>query len=188
MNPEIGDMLALDPSIRSAGASLFRSGRLIACSRIRTPLDDASEVCNGVRCLRMAHAVAQWVMAHDAEPRTLVFEWPQIYQRGAGRTKGDPNDLPGLAGVGMGLAGILAVALAPRNVALELRTFTPAEWKGQLPKEAAAHHIRAVLAPSEVAIVPEQHDAIDSAGIGLHALGRLRLTGPKRTRVFPGAT
>lgn len=185
---DVGDLIAVDPSIRSAGVSLFRNGTLIKCARIRTPLADADKVCTGVRCLRMGHAIASWLTeVHDVMPRTLAFEWPQIYQRGGGRTAGDPNDLPGLAGVGMALAGALSVAIAPRNVGLELVTFTPADWKGQLPKDAAAHHVKAALTDIERTALVDQHDALDSVGIGLHALGRLHLKSNRR-RVFPGAT
>lgn len=133
----------------------------------------------GARCLAMARRVLTCCNAGVTE---LAFEWPQVY-RGA-KSKGDPNDLPGLAGVGMAVAGMLP--------GLELvRSPTPAQWSGQLPKSTTGdpwasprgQRVRSRLSPAELGLVQAQHDAIDAVAIGLWALGRLA---PRR--VFPGAT
>ncbi len=167
---------------------MFRGSRLFACGNVKIPTDAASD---GERCQRAALAILQWISGVNAKPTRLAFEWPQIYQRKRGKTKGDPNDLPGLAGVGMALAGMLEIIIRirdPRNgVELGLTTFKPGEWKGQQKKAVTAHHIRAALDPAELRLLPDQHDAIDAAGIGLTAEGRLRLMSAHR-RVFPGAT
>lgn len=181
-----GDLLALDPSISSAGAALFRSGELISAKRIQRKRDGADI---GQRCLAMAQDIAAW--AHDvrADPRCYAFEWPQIYT--AVKSEGDPNDLIGLAGVGSALAGILWASAAARNIVIELATPTPAEWAGQLPKSKTGDpwasprgaRIASRLSPHERARVPAQHDILDAVAIGLWALGRF-----DRIRVLPGAT
>jgi len=181
-----GDLLAIDPSLTSVGAALYRGGVLIAAHRIRMPVGNRPI---GARCLRMAQEILSWAIGCHAEPRTLALEWPQVYK--AARSKGSPNDLIGLAGVGMAVAGALAVAVAQRNITLEVVTPTPAEWIGQLPKSTKAStagtspraiFILGKLTDEESILVPTQHDVIDSVGIGLWALDRLV---PKR--VFAGA-
>lgn len=206
----IGQLLAVDPSVNSVGASLFTNGVLTACARIKSHVD--TKLGHGIRCLGMAAQVRMWCVEHGANPSHIVFEWPQIYR--AAKSKGDPNDLPALAGVGMAVVALLAGGALQAIV-----TPTPAEWIGQCPKVcprckggrvAAAvtrvagkrvararncetchgskwetprgRRIRGCLTAAEVLLVPDQHDAIDSVGIGLYGLERLKLT-----QVFPGA-
>lgn len=190
-------LLALDPSIRSAGAALLRCARvecasasapiretweLVACARVTLRSADT----RGARCLAMAHQVVDWVGSVGyGPPDRLAFEWPQIYR--TGRTKADPNDLPALAGVGCAVAGILSAARA----GLAVLAPTPAEWSGQVPKATTGdpwdsprgHRVASRLSAAERAVVPAQHDALDAAAIGLWAVGRF-----DRRRVFPGAT
>lgn len=184
-DPRIGETLAVDPSIRSAGVALFRGGVLVAADRIRVPDDGAL----GERCLRMGHAICAWaVVQQRACPQTLVIEWPQIYT--SDKSEGDPNDLPGLAGVAMATAGALSVAVSGRlPEPMGLIQFLPAEWAGQLPKSKTRKkaspreaRIRSRLSAAESALLPAQHDAVDAVGIGLAALGRFQ-----RLRVFAGA-
>lgn len=132
----------------------------------------------------MALAITDWMLREGFTPDTVAFEWPQIYQRHGSKSKGDPNDLPGLAGVGMAVAGLLGVEPYP----VDVRTFVASEWKGQLPKHVCEHHIKRTLTASESKILPlfSQHDTIDAIGIGLHALGRMALS-TSRHRVLPGA-
>ena len=111
----------------------------------------------------------------------LVIEWPQVYR--AGKSKGDPADLLPLVGVGMCLAGLLHPGA--------IKSPTPAEWIGQLPKSttgdpwasARGQRIGSRLSDVERGRVVPSHDAVDAVGIGLYCLGRL-----ERRRVFPGAT
>ena len=97
-------LLAVDPSIRSTGVALFRSGDLISADVIKASDAKASTADIGMRTLRMAQEVVAWVGGCDAAPGTLVGEYPQIYT--TDKSKGDPNDLLALAGVGP----ILAIA------------------------------------------------------------------------------
>jgi hypothetical protein len=182
MNPNPDAVLAVDPSIRSSGVAVFRFGRLAASTVIKLRATDDSVI---VRCLDMADTIAGW-SACVAERVLLVVEWPQWYR--AAKSKGDPNDLAGLAGVSGALAGILAMRLG----GLEAHGYTPAQWAGQLPKSKTvrgaktsprAVRILSRLSPDERACVDERsHDAIDAIGLGLYHLGRLE---PRR--VYPGA-
>lgn len=180
-----GDLVALDPSLVSPGIALFRGGSLYAAKRIRISVD----AFPGARALHVAHEVCAWLHACGAAPRWLVYEWPQVYR--AAKSKGDPNDLIGLAAVGGSLAGALAIAAGARNESLGVYSPTPAEWIGQLPKTTRgdatlsprAGLILRSLSVAERAEVPAQHDAIDAVGLGLWALGRLNIT-----RVFHGAS
>lgn len=171
-------LLAIDPSVRSPGAALFWQYRLRAAGRVRLNAR-ATGVPDGAWWLDVARMIIKWAEAHGAgvlDPiRTVVFERPQIYR--AFKSKGDPNDLIGLAGVGSAVA---ALAYARWSIA-GVASPSPAEWIGQLPKKTKgsakesprAQRILSRLDESELKLVPDQHDAIDAVGIGLFVLGRL---------------
>lgn len=188
-----GRLVAADPSINSAGVAFFESGVLRAAQRVTSP--SGGDI--GVRCFTMAARIRQWCRATMPHaPFALVFEWPQIYRNT--KSKGDPNDLIGIAGVGSMLAGLYGDSL------LELHTPTPAEWIGQCPKVCQrcfgkakkkcplckgsawltprGRRIRTCLTDAEVNRVPDQNDVIDAVGIGLWRLGRLKLV-----QLFHGA-
>lgn len=171
-------LLALDPSVRSPGAALFMNGRLIAAGRVRI-----SDICVdglGARWLETARAIYNWAFMHGMQQLApldcIVFERPQIYR--AVKSKGDPNDLIGLAGVSMALVGLCRGNI---GAPLEVCDYTPAEWIGQIKKTTTgsaktsprAQRILSRLDAAELAIVPDQHDAIDAVGLCLHRLGRL---------------
>lgn len=132
----------------------------------------------------MGHEIVYWLQELGVTPTRFAFEWPQIYR--ASKSKGDPNDLPALVGVSMYVAGVIFCT--------DIHSYTPREWAGSLPKATTskaaadasprANRIRSHLSKAELKHWPTgQHDAIDSVGIGLHFLGRL-----KPARVFPGST
>lgn len=181
-----GDLLAVDPSINKPGVALFRGGKLIAAERVKIP-EDLADLDLAERCQRVASHIIRWGMAFEMEPRALVFEWPQSYY---GKGKGDQNDLFGLVGVGMAVAGQLAVALIPREISLVVRSVVPAGWAGQVPKSTTGDpwasprgiRIKSRLSDEEIAAIVVSHDALDAVGIGLHFLGRY---GRRRSR--PGA-
>lgn len=105
----------------------------------------------------------------------VVIEWPQVYT--AGKSKGDPNDLLPLVGVGCALCALASYA--------KLWRFLPAEWKGQLPKgEAYETRLRARLSAQELAVIEDAgsltHNTLDAVGLGLFFLGRFA---PRK--VFP---
>lgn len=167
-------LLALDPSVRSPGMALFRNDVLSSAGRLTIKRSKIPGIAcsDGQWWLTVAHDILKWV--GPVAVRTLVFEKPQIYT--AYKSKGDPNDLVGLAGVAAAVAGMLRW-----HGPLEVFSPTPAEWIGQLPKTTRgsakesprAKRILSRLSPAELALVPDQHDAIDAVGIGLWCLGRL---------------
>ncbi len=184
-------LISVDPSIRSAGVAWFQDRELTGAIRV---CEELSQDNTGIRCLRMAGAIFKFTSLNTAD---LAFEWPQIYR--AVKSKGDPNDLIGIAGVGSALAGLMA----GRALLGGLSTPTPAEWIGQLPKTCQlckgkrkrtcrckgsswatprGMRIRSRLTAAELALIPDQNDVIDAVGIGLYALGRL-----DPARVFAGA-
>lgn len=186
----LGEFVAVDPSIRCAGIAAFRGGKLLAASAVKASTDTAAPMAE--RCFEMAQALARWIVRYEVAPRVLILEWPQIYT--VSKSKGDPNDLIGLAGVGMALAGIVGMGVAARDLVLQVTSYTPAEWAGQLPKSTKVSgfaasprtkRIRSRLDAAELAAIAEvaSHDAFDAIGIGLHALGRL-----DPVRIFPGAS
>jgi hypothetical protein len=143
----------------------------------------------------MATTVRSLLAHHRLEPDSLVSEWPQIYT--ASKSKGDPNDLIGMAGV----VGALVALLLPKLDSIY--TPVPGDWtripkvcpscKGRRAKMCLACKgsawgtprgtlIAESLTTVERTIVHDQHDEIDAVGIGLWKLGRL-----VTRRVFPGA-
>ncbi len=176
--------------MNSPGVALFHDGKLFAADRVRIPPAFADHPA-GQRWLGVALEIVAWINSQKVWLGTLskvVFECPQWYQRG--KSKGDPNQLVGVAGVAANLTGMLIT-----KATIAVLSPTPAEWIGQLPKtcprckgvakkKCAAclgsawktprgQRIMSRLAPDELALVPDQNDAIDSVGLGLWALGRL---------------
>ncbi len=198
-------LLAFDPGLNHPAAALFRHGRLIAASRVKVEktwrLLPVAERCrliaravhhwaceHGLDMTAMAKAYRIELEGHHSEAKALrqehgivalIVEWPQIYR--TSRSKGDPNDLLPLVGVAMCLVGRLDI---------EVQHYKPAEWIGQCKKAETGDPLDSPrgrliwghLDAAERTAVDVSHDALDAAGLGLAALGRLRL------RVYPGAT
>lgn len=186
-NPR-NEILALDPSIRSAGVALYRCRKLVGAATLRiSPTKDNV----ATRCLRMAQEVVGWVVEREAAPATLVVEWPKI----SGQTLGkDPNDQIGLAGVVgavssqlamllvSSVAGMLSSGLAMQDETLSIVSYTPGEWSGGMSKvrkkkgaegSVRAQYTRRRLLAEELVHWPtNEHDALDAVGIGLKFLGR----------------
>lgn len=185
-------LLAVDPSVRSPGAAFFLDNHLVACARVIVKDDQRENVSEGARWLGVANTLLAWASKHGALAHgvlTLVYERPQIYTWS--KAKGDPNDLIGLAGVGAALSGRCAALVPQFNVI----TPKPDEWvqgtskvcpvcKGKAKKKCKicegsawktprGQRVRSRLSPAELALVPDQNDAIDAVGIGLFVLGRL---------------
>lgn len=94
----------------------------------------------------------------------VVIERPQIYR--ASKSKGDPNDLITLAL----LAGRYQERALVAGARVEL--VLPAAWKGSVPKAVHNKRVLASLTPQERALVPDDHNAIDAAGLGKWRLER----------------
>lgn len=186
-DPHTGDLLAVDPSIRSTGLALFSGGVLRAATAVRFDSDDEPSIA---KCLRVAEEAAEWVARHRARPRVLVVEWPGKSWRG------DARDLHGLCGVNGAIAGVLSLASAGAGYALEVVSAEPDEWAGQVPKSnrvrdakksPRAMRVAAALAAhpgeSEVWTSVKYGDTVDAIGLGLWLLGRFE---PRR--VYPGCS
>lgn len=180
-------LLAVDPGVRKPAAALFSSAGVLQCAqRVRVP-DAYHALPRGERDRQVAKLVVAWYRASvppygapgwgtSAWPTPLlVIEYPQWYR--ASRSKGDPNDLGPLVGVGVGVGAILDAQIV---------AYLPAEWC-KLPKSDTGDPwasprgalIRGRLSEAERLCVQATHDAIDAVGLGLHHLGRLG-------RAFPG--
>lgn len=182
-------LLALDPGMNSPGVALFTRDTLVAAWRVPIPSSFADRE-DGQRWLDVALEIVGSVASRGvflSEIRQVVFERPQWYQRG--KSKGDPNQLAGVAGVAANVTGHL----------VQFGRFTvsspkPAEWIGQLSKACPSCgalkkkcpacggsvwktprgiRIRSRLSEAELALVPDQNDAVDAVGLGLFELGRL---------------
>ena len=173
-------LLAVDPGLDSPGAALFRNGELVAAADIVVSALGPG-VSHGQRALAAADAIVNWVVAQRATVSVVAHEWPQIYA--GSKSRANPNNLIGMAAVDGAVDCAFAFIAAHRGEQLELRTYLPAEWAGQLPKDThkgkywnspRGVRIWSRLSDAERAIAARvNHDAGDSIGIGLHALGRL---------------
>lgn len=160
-------LLAVDPSIRSAGVALFRNGRLVASERLKfktTELDIVERV----------EIVGQKVGGWCDIPDVLVIEWPQIYR--ASRAKGNPNNILPLAGV----CGAVACEVGARRSF----SYLPREWAGNTKKKTTvreaktsprARWILSCLSGVELHTweSAKYDDEVDAIGLGLFHLGRL---------------
>ena len=189
----MGDVIALDPGLLHPAAALARDGVILRAGRVLVPGKlTKAKLPIGQRCLEVARLcyaqLARWAEEAGAgptssrpfRPSAFITEWPQIYRRE--KSKGDPNDLIPLAGIGMALAAMLGV---------EVASPVPADWTGRIPKAETGDpwasprgaKVARRLSAAERAVVQNTHDAIDVTGILLYKLGRYSVE-----RVFPGAT
>lgn len=168
-------LLAVDPGIRGCGCALFKNGVLVDAAYIVNRVKTGNKADEAVE---MALNVANHFVGDVSE---LVVEWPQIYATRIrrGETKEDPNNLLALCGVDAALAALLAV---------QTTSVSPAEWKGQMKKEACHLRIETRLSDAEQKIVDAAareagalaHNMLDAVGIGLFRLGRF-----DKKRVIP---
>ena len=184
------ELITVDPSLNAPGVAVFRNRTLMASAVL--PQKHPTTMDIGQRCAAVAASILVYLDDKVSKPRTLAIEWPQIYT--AVKSKGDPNDLLGVAGVGIAIASMLSQACYQdgRGWCLEIRSISPGTWSGQLPKFTEArrvlesprtHRILSRLSEAEKQVAALKHDALDAIGLGLFVLDRF---GPKR--VFPGAT
>lgn len=186
-------LLAIDPGMNSPGVALFAphpAGEpfpvLVAASRVSIP-GHLAQCDAGQRWFYVAQHICRWFAGHQVPYDNMIvaFEKPQWYQRT--KSKGDPNDLVGVAGVAAAVCGLMQPS--------KIISPEPAVWIGQLPKVCQVckgrakkqcrecrgsawetprgRYIRRRLSEIELALVPDQNDAIDAVGIGLWACGRL---------------
>lgn len=161
-------LVSVDPGLRHAGVAAFEKGALVYAALIK----------NTERKARGPQA--WWAMAEEVAttrhagspifliPDVYVVEVPQVYR--FGKSKGDPDDLIQLAGVGG--------AIGARLQALEAHGYYPRQWKGQVPKDVMAARIESYLNAAELSAIAKcapslRHNVLDAIGIGLYHLGRM---------------
>jgi hypothetical protein len=176
-------LFAIDPGTRSLGVSIFKDRLLIAAKCITSPHQSGT----GLReCADIARAAVDWLNTFDDDPDIIAFEVPQIYSRGEGKSKADPNKIMPLYGVDTAIV----FAYPDANVSFG----KPHAWKGGVQKPDTAgkpypieQRVRERLHPGEMDAfeknwpknVKHSYDITDSVGIGLFHLGRF-----ERRRMF----
>jgi hypothetical protein len=152
--------LAIDPGVKILGWALFFDGRLIRAgiseTKVRGPHAGA------MHALTLSGAVPEKVSCVAVE---LMMSYELKMQ------KGDQNDLIDLASIGSYVAG----RFQPDRITY----FTPAQWKGQMPKNVSHRRIEDKLFLPERAVLStlptaktKRHNAMDAIGIGLCDVGR----------------
>jgi hypothetical protein len=179
-------LLAIDPGKRGSGVALFDKDtkELLRAAYVRNRCVDEDDLA---LCASMAHAIRWWhaELGVFAPVTDVVVERPRIYtaskQRGKDGNWRDPNDLPPLFGVDVGVA-VLFPNATPRSC-------FPRDWTGTLDKPAMNARTLQRLTDVErgrIASEPEHlyHNILDAIGIGLHFVGR-GFIGEARRRVYP---
>lgn len=176
-------LLTLDSSIGSPGMALFQhtvgapgDWSLLAGAHVKakTISEDPLQ-----RALDLETRIVAWVgltlgVRGVAQLRFFAAEYPQI--RGAGRSKGDPNQFLPMAAV------IGAVARGLGLGADRCHAVFPSEWIGGVPKTTSGdpresirgRRVWGLLTAAERERLELQHDAFDAAGMGLYLTGRAR--------------
>jgi hypothetical protein len=174
-------LLALDPGIRGCGVAIFRDRRLTDCAYVKNPIKTGATIDVSVS---MGSKVVSWFLERAGRNfDEVIVEYPRVYQRGGGKSKGDPNDLLPLVAVDAVVVG------SPAWV--KIRQVFPSDWKGQASKGAVRTRVVARLDAAEMKVLEAgekearslAHNVTDSVGIGLFALGRF-----ERMRVYAGCT
>lgn len=168
-------ILAIDPGLRGCGAAFGFLGQICAASYVQGVKDPA--VRREGLWHPMVKAVWDWAITHGTSPCGLVIELPQVYKAAHQRGKKvgtDPQDLIKLAAVVGGFVCLF------RSSNQEVRTYLPAEWKGQVPKNIVHDRARARLSPTELAVVQKglpraslAHNVWDAVSLYLRHVGRL---------------
>ena len=169
-------LLSVDPGIRGSGAAIFIDAQLIRAGYVQNPEREGG---GPQECVTMAHAIALWVMC-EHRPTELAVEIPQIYGRGGGKTKGDPNYLLPLFGVQCAIAMLL-------RTHAKVTAYKPADWKGSTSKPlrqdgkveyVITRRVKERLSADELKCVDwtqsvkHSWDVADAVALGLHHLGR----------------
>lgn len=120
----------------------------------------------------MVHVTEMLDLTADKRGR-VVIEQPMVYPGSRVRA----NDLVDLIAAGMAVASRLA------KPGEKIHTMSPAEWKGQTPKEVTKKRVLGKLTPTELARLEQclatikpglQHNLFDSIGLALVFLKRAR--------------
>lgn len=170
-------LLSLDPGIRGCGAAIFsfETKKLVAAQYVRNPM---LRTARASAVSEMAKVVLMWeAKVRQGQITDAAVEWPVVYASKMMRRDGkkaDPNDLLALAAVSASVASMLDFIIGVRAT-----SYSPSEWKGQLPKDVCAARILSKLGTPELRILEDsgpqhlRHNVIDAVGIGMNHLGLL---------------
>jgi len=174
----LGDLLAVDPGLNAPACSVFRAGVLIRAGAVSIPTK-LKKMDLVARCREVSVLIHRWYwdgrtdLLSNVPLEQLVFERPQVYS--VGQSDCDPNDLPPMLGIDVGVACL--------NGNIPVTSYLPREWTGQRPKATSGDPWKSPrgvftwerLGASErqlLASVKVTHDVLDSLGIGMYRLGR----------------
>jgi len=172
-------LLSIDPATHGCGVAFFSEGVLLAAAYTPSSIKDTN-VDIVQRCVASAQAAFSWgprVNVNHVDE--LAVELPQIYSRGANKTKGDPNK----TALPMAMVDAALAAMLPQATVF---SYQPHAWKGttQKPKRVSdpeyviIHRVRERLTPAEQQVinwgksVERSWDIADAVAIGLFHLGR----------------
>ena len=144
-------ILGIDPGMRATGVCYYVDGECDAFTIRPKSLSLMGAIVEVVDAL-------QDYLPDSLPLEVLVIERMQIYTRE--KSKGNPNDLIPLA--------MLAGAIMVRQPAGTVLLPTPAQWKGQVPKDI--HHAR--IRAKVPGLGRCSKDAMDAVGLVLWALER----------------
>ncbi len=164
-------LVSIDPGAASVAWAVFAEGRLQVSGY--TGVQETSDAARPYlvtdfffQDLRKAFPDA---CRHGGDDYHLIIERPQVYT-GAGKSKGDPNDLISVALV---VGAVLFESCAVYGWGSQ--TVLPARWKGSVPKRITKARLQKELAPEEAEKVRwSNHDIVDAVAIGCWKLGRYR--------------
>jgi hypothetical protein len=166
-------IIGIDPGTFGCGVCVASdAGRIIDAKHVK----NFAKGSGPKECAVMARAVYESALGYDIT--TLVLEYPQIYQREGGKTKGDPNGIMPLAGVDAAIATVFPLA----NVFV----YRPSDWKGQTQKPESVGageyiitgRVKSRLDAEELArivwpvSVKHSYDVADAIGVTLYHVGR----------------
>lgn len=170
-----GDLVAIDPGIQCPGVAVFRDGVLYANAFLRLGTTQGN---HAQKSASAAESICSWLHNNLAKPIAVAYEWPQIYQDD---TPARANAVIYMAAVDSYVSATLRLEGYSQGRDVQLLSYLPAEIWHSLPKRKTGSskesprglRVCSRLSFMELAILPDQHDALDACGIGLHALGRL---------------
>lgn len=170
--------VAIDPGNRSCGVALFQNGELIfadfaEAKHAEVEADQFFHTSDAVwkslrRGLSENNLDEKSLNACD-----LVFEYPQQYMV----SPAPRESVQRLVGV----IGAISSRFQAETGGLSIRvsSYKPSQWKGQVPKDIMGERIKQRLNDKEQSKIPslsrtKVHNVLDSIGVGLFHLKRLR--------------
>lgn len=155
-------LVSFDPGLREAGLAVFDGGRLVRAGLLRNPEQSKRGAGAWYSMAIKAKAFVQW----DLLLLVDVFVTEEMVVRKGGAYSSDLLQLNGVAGM---VGGILDP--------MEAYSYTPEQWKKQVPKSIHNRRTLAKLSPQErlnILDCPDHlmHNIIDAVGLGLFHIGR----------------